>query len=368
MTTPTRLRSEDNKTVPHPPFPVDGNGAFNNYHLIGAVVLGPAIFLAFMPFLSLTWFSYKIFFFLLGIPITAAYWQIISMYGGNTRDNIKMPGRPQSDYLLIKDPELREKYTNKKIPMQIAYDAYFDQKLDIKGDVLDALEHRHDWATFQFTPEIWKFLFMNFFPEVIMHTRQQDEDQIRSNYDRGTDFYSWFLGPRMIYTSGVVTDASKEETLEELQDNKLALVCHKLDLQPSDRLLDIGCGWGTLVAYAAKNFGCDVTGLTLAQTGAKFGNERIAESGVKESQARILCLDYRDMPKEKKFTKIVSLEMAEHVGVLRYSGFLKQVYDLLDDNGTFVFQVAGLRPHWQFEDIVWGLFMNKYIFRKYILT
>jgi len=175
----------------------------------------------------------------------------------------------------------------------------------------------------------------------------------------------------MIYTSGIVSDANVEETLEKLQDNKLALVCHKLDLQPNDRVLDIGCGWGTLVAYAAKNFGCDVTGLTLAQTGAKFGNERIKESGVNENQARILCLDYRDMPKEKKFTKIVSLEMAEvcpaslshklktgfglqqHVGVLRYSGFLKQVYDRLEDDGTFLFQVAGLRPSWQFEDLVW---------------
>lgn len=65
------------------------------------------------------------------------------------------------------------------------------------------------------------------------------------------------------------------------------------------------------MAYAAKNYGCDVTGLTLAQSGAKFGNERIKANGVSESQARILCLDYRDMPTEKKFTKIVSLEMAE---------------------------------------------------------
>lgn len=65
------------------------------------------------------------------------------------------------------------------------------------------------------------------------------------------------------------------------------------------------------MAYAAKNYGCDVTGLTLAQTGAKFGNERIKANGVSENQARILCLDYRDMPKEKKFNKIVSLEMAE---------------------------------------------------------
>ena len=87
------------------------------------------------------------------------------------------------------------------------------------------------------------------------------------------------MGPRMIYTSGVVRDETKEETLEELQDNKLALVCHKLDLKPEDRLLDIGCGWGTLTTYAAKNFGCDVTGVTLAREQTKFGTERIATNG-----------------------------------------------------------------------------------------
>ena len=83
----------------------------------------------------------------------------------------------------------------------------------------------------------------------------------------------------MIYTSGVVRDIMREETLEELQDNKLALVCHKLDLRPEDRLLDIGCGWGTLTTYAAKNFGCDATGVTLAREQTKFGTERIAQNG-----------------------------------------------------------------------------------------
>jgi cyclopropane fatty-acyl-phospholipid synthase-like methyltransferase len=66
----------------------------------------------------------------------------------------------------------------------------------------------------------------------------------------------------MIYTSGVISDINKEESLEQLQDNKLALVCEKLALEPTDRLLDIGCGWGTLAAFAGKNYGCDVTGGT----------------------------------------------------------------------------------------------------------
>lgn len=116
----------------------------------------------------------------------------------------------------------------------------------------------------------------------------------------------------MIYTSGVVQDPTKYESLEELQNNKLSLVCSKLALKPSDKVLDIGCGWGTLTAFAAKNYGCDVTGVTLAREQTSFGNERIKKAGVSESQARILCMDYRDIPVTPgHYNKIVSLEMAE---------------------------------------------------------
>jgi len=167
----------------------------------------------------------------------------------------------------------------------------------------------------------------------------------------------------MIYTSGMISDLNKKETLEELQDNKLSVVCSKLNLQAGDRLLDIGCGWGTLSAFAAKNFDADVTGVTLAKEQANFGNERISKNGISSEKARILCMDYRDIPVNNgHYNKIVSLEMAEHVGIRNYAGFLKNVYNLLDDDGTFVFQVAGLRPQWQFWDLIWGLFMNKYVF------
>lgn len=116
----------------------------------------------------------------------------------------------------------------------------------------------------------------------------------------------------MVYTSGVVKDITRTETLEEVQDNKLALVCSKLDLQPEDRLLDIGCGWGTLSAFAAKNYGCDVTGITLGKNQTAFGNQRIKDNGVSHDKARILCMDYREIPGGPgHYTKIVSLEMAE---------------------------------------------------------
>jgi cyclopropane fatty-acyl-phospholipid synthase-like methyltransferase len=203
-----------------------------------------------------------------------------------------------------------------------------------------------------------------------MHSRDQDEEQVRDHYDRGNDFYSWFLGERMVYTGGLIKDINKMETLEELQDNKMTMVCDKLDLKEGDRLLDIGCGWGTLVTHAAKNYGADVTGgtspdsvhgqrllvVTLAREQAAFGSKRLQENNIPESQGRILCHDFRDVPNRSGYyNKISCLEMAEHVGIRRYSTFLKDVYNLLADDGIMVFQVAGIRTNWQYEDLNWGL-------------
>jgi len=131
-------------------------------------------------------------------------------------------------------------------------------------------------------------------------------------------------------------------------------------------MLDIGCGWGTLAAFAAKYYGADVTAVTLAREQVEFGNARAKEWGVPE-KVKFLCHDYRDIPKSTdsngtKYNKITCLEMAEHVGVLKFNSFLRQVDELLQDDGIFYMQVAGLRRPWQYEDLIWGLFMNKYVF------
>ena len=190
-----------------------------------------------------------------------------------------------------------------------------------------------------------------------------DEEQVRDHYDRGDDFYGWFLGPRMIYTSGIVSDISREETLEQLQDNKLAIVCEKIGLKKGESMLDIGCGWGTLTKYASVNYGAQVTGVTLGKNQTAWGNKGLRNEGIPEEQSRILCMDYRDIPVPVGgYSKITCLEMAEHVGVRYLGTFFKQVYNMLDDDGVFFLQIAGLRKDWQYEDLVWGLFMNKYVF------
>ncbi|KAI9616568.1 hypothetical protein H4Q26_010966 [Puccinia striiformis f. sp. tritici PST-130] len=268
------------------------------------------------------------------VEVMISYWALNSIYAKQVVSNkVALLMIKQSSYFIFKDSKLNQAYNpeipgSKRIPMQVWHDAYFDGKIELKRDMMDLLEFRHDWAAFHMTPELFKYVVTRLIPEVILHTTSQDEEQVRDHYDRGDDFYSWFLGPRMIYTS---------ESLEELQDNKLKLVCQKLDLQPEDNLLDIGCGWGTLASFAAKNYGCKATGITLGKNQTKFGNDRLAANGIPTSQAKIVCQDARDIPAEPKgrYTKISCLEMAEHVGIRRYLDFLKQVYDLLADDGRW---------------------------------
>ncbi|KAI0295782.1 cyclopropane fatty acid synthase domain-containing protein [Russula brevipes] len=356
----------------------EGNGSFSNYVLASLVLGVPWLLKRVLPFVNRG--GSKTYLFLtalLGLPVTVAYWTLMSMFGPRKNEKVVLPGKDIEEYITIKDPELKVRYHGKeKIPMQTFHDAYFDGKIDFNGDVLDTLEARHDWTKMVFTPDLFKYVLTQMIPEVIVHSESQDEEQVRGHYDRThhhlilfsphssfESLSSRFLGPRMVYTSGIMTSIAEPQTLEQLQDNKLTVVCEKLNLQPTDHLLDIGCGWGTLAAFAHKNYGCEVTGITLGKNQTKFGNERIRTNGGDSERARILCLDYRAIPGGPgHYTKIVSLEMAEHVGVRRYSTFLRQVYDLLDDDGVFVFQVAGLRPSWQYEDLIWGLFMNKYVF------
>ncbi|CAG8491615.1 3802_t:CDS:2 [Ambispora gerdemannii] len=297
------------------------------------------------------------------ISIVAGFFVLNSKFATPWNNKVQHPNRKLEEYIIIKDPTLAGYQGRNKIPMEIFFENYFDGKIDLNGDALEIMEARHDWASFEFGFGQLKFFLTQWIPETIWHSKKQDEDQVRDHYDRGDDFYEAFLGPRMIYTAGIVSDPARCETLEELQDNKLRLVCEKVHLKKGDRLLDIGCGWGTLVAHAAKNFDVDATGVTLGIKQTAYANNRIKEYGVKNpEQARVLCLDYRDIPAQPKYDKITCLEMAEHVGVRLFHSFLLQVRDLMEDDGLFFLQIAGLRRTWQYEDFIWGLFMAKYIF------
>jgi cyclopropane fatty-acyl-phospholipid synthase-like methyltransferase len=260
--------------------------------------------------------------------------------------------------ISFRDPRDAAKWSGKKIPMEILYEAYMAEKLDFKEDLYEVMLRRNQLFRFCFTWGDAKYYLLTFLRQKLGHSLGADRDDVAPNYDRGNDFYGSFLGETMVYTGALFNDPS--DSLEAAQRRKLEMVCKTVQMKPGDRHLDIGCGWGTLLAHAAKNHGTHSTGITLAKEQAHWAVDRARESGVAD-RVRVLVDDYRNIPAER-FDKITCLEMAEHVGVRNFQKFLLQVRDLLEDDGIFYLQIAGLRRAWQYEDLVWGLFMAKYIF------
>jgi cyclopropane fatty-acyl-phospholipid synthase-like methyltransferase len=264
-----------------------------------------------------------------------------------------------SHYVVFRDTALRDRYATAPIPIDTLFEAYFDGALDIPGDIYALLNDRYAVVKHTFTPAHVRYFFTKFVPEFAIHSKQLDTELVRWHYDRGDDFFGAFLGERMVYTSAFFT--APGQSLEQGQDQKLDMVCQKLMLQEGEKMLDIGCGWGTLALHAARYYGVDSTGVTLSKNQTAFGNARIEKAGLAE-RSRLRCSDYRDIPRGERYNKISNLEMVEHVGVKNLVPFYKQVYDLLDDRGLFLMQWTGLRRHSSVEDLVWGLFMAKYVF------
>jgi sphingolipid C9-methyltransferase len=269
-----------------------------------------------------------------------------------------------SDYLIPKHPSVQARYKAPKASMGWFVEDYMDGKVDIACSFRELMSVKDEIFDYKFDSHHWHFLITRFLPEIAIHSKAQDERIVRSHYDDNNDLFSWFLGDRMVYTSGFYHTG--EEHLELAQDQKMDLISQKIGLQAGHKMLDIGCGWGTLVMRSAKYYGVDATGVTLAEDGAAWANKQIRDNGV-EDRARILRMDYRDIP-HKLYDRITCLEMAEHVGIKNFQKFMAQIYGMLQDDGVFYLQIAGLRARrgllapFFMEDLVWGLFMNKYIF------
>ncbi|EMC91497.1 hypothetical protein BAUCODRAFT_79835 [Baudoinia panamericana UAMH 10762] len=357
------VRTTSYPAIKNAPLPADGPGgdSFNTTFLIFLLAFIPGYLAWQVRGGVLTWLFLAL---LTTLPILLVFWSVASSMSPRLNEKARLPGAPVEHYLHFKRDSDRLRYKGRnRIPMETFHEMYFAGLVDFKGDALEVMEYRHDWASFRFTGSLFWYFLTGMLPEVIMHTRSQDEEQVRDHYDRGDDFYGWFLGPRMIYTSGIISDINTEETLEQLQDNKLAIVCEKIGLKPGQRMLDIGCGWGTLAKFASANYGASVTGVTLGRNQTAWGNNGLRKAGISDDQSRILCMDYRDITVPSGgYHKVTCLEMAEHVGVRYFGTFLRQVYDMLDDDGVFFLQIAGVRKSWQYEDLIWGLFMNKYVF------
>ncbi len=161
--------------------------------------------------------------------------------------------------------------------------------------------------------------------------QEQNRDFVQFHYDVGNDFYRLFLDAEMQYSCGYFTDWSN--TLEEAQRDKLEMICRKLRLQPGERFLDIGCGWGGLVCYAAEHYGVRAHGVTLSDAQLKLARERIAAKGL----AHLVTVEIRDYADlTGSFDKIASIGMYEHIGVANIPRYLSTVRGLLAADGLFL--------------------------------
>lgn len=165
----------------------------------------------------------------------------------------------------------------------------------------------------------------------VRHSRRRDKAAIRHHYDVSNDFYRLWLDRNLIYSCAYFKTGS--EDLDTAQEQKLEHICRKLLLKPGERLLDIGCGWGGLLNWAAIHHGVEGVGVTLSEQQYLLARQRIAEAGLAD-RVEIRLQDYRDIPGRDEFDKVVSVGMYEHVGLANLPLYFATIVRLLKPGGA----------------------------------
>ena len=191
-----------------------------------------------------------------------------------------------------------------------------------------------------------------------LHTKRSDRRAISHHYDVGNDFYELVLGPSMVYSCAYWS--APDATLEDAQRDKLELVCQKLALTPGQRLLDVGCGWGSMAIHAAREHGVSVVGVTLSQEQAAYARKRVAGEGLTD-RVEIRVQDYRDVS-DGPYDAISSIGMAEHVGAERYLEYAEVLGRLLEPGGRLLNHQIGRRPQRDESTYAVDEFIDAYVF------
>src|SRR5437588_6670305 len=174
-----------------------------------------------------------------------------------------------------------------------------------------------------------------------LHSLSRDKTAVSSHYDVGNDFYREILGPSMVYTCAYWSD-NPDCSLEEAQRAKLDLVCRKLRLSDGMRMLDAGCGWGSLAIHAAREYGARVVAITLSAEQADYARRRVEEEGLAEL-VEIRVQDWRDLG-EESFDAIASIGMGEHVGRAQYERYVRAMWEMLRPGGVLLNHQIAAEP------------------------
>jgi len=179
-----------------------------------------------------------------------------------------------------------------------------------------------------------------------LHSALRDRRAISHHYDLSNDFYAQLLDPAMAYSCGYWTQPPSEGYgVAEAQRDKLDLVCRKLGLESGSRMLDVGCGWGSLSLHAAEHFGAQVTGVTIAAEQKRFIDERIAERGLSD-RVEIRLQDYREVPERDHYDAVGSLEMGEHVGESSFPTYVEVLRRAVRPGGRVLVQQMSRTGRW----------------------
>lgn len=205
--------------------------------------------------------------------------------------------------------------------------AYVEKKIEVEGRVKDIVEVAARLAARG--PDSLKTPRRG--PRMIRHTRKIDAQAIAYHYDVSNEFYTLWLDSNMVYSCGYFR--SPQDSLDAAQMQKIDHILTKLRIQPGDRLLDIGCGWGALIMRAAEKFGAKTLGITLSRNQYELAQERIAAAGLAD-RCEVRIEDYRDVT--GKFDRITSVGMFEHVGLKNLRAYFGRMRELLEDNGAIM--------------------------------
>ena len=256
--------------------------------------------------------------------------------GGGLPLRIVLPDGESADFgesprltLTVRDPAVLAQF--RQPTLGGLAEAYVEGAIDIDGDVAEAIRIASRLVDFagvsvQARPEL----------APAAHVPQTDRADISHHYDVGNSFYRLWLDERMVYSCAYFESGS--EDIDAAQRAKLDHICRKLRLQPGERFLDIGCGWGALVRHAAQHYGVSAVGITLSTQQALLGRERIAAAGLQD-RAEIELLDYRDLPQrfgEGSFDKVASIGMFEHVGLRNLPVYFGTAARMLRDRGLML--------------------------------
>ena len=268
----------------------------------------------------------------------------VRAYDGST---LGPPDAPAT--LVLRSPDALRRIAT--APGELGFGrAYVAGDLDVEGDIFDALELRHRFDSVSVSPSQWLEIAKILGSTTLRrlppppgearlrgrrHSPRRDAAAIAHHYDVSNDFYRRLLGPSLTYSCAVWADPGVG--LEAAQAAKHDLVCRKLELRPGMRLLDVGCGWGSMLVHAARRYGVEGVGVTLSHAQAELASKRIAEEGLTDLVS-VRVLDYRDLcdTHDGPFDAISSVGMFEHVGLRKLDEYFSRMFALLRPGGRFL--------------------------------